>query len=122
MTSIKLLPLIASFGLVLAVQVAAAQTTPVKPADVKPADAKPADAKPADTKSAETKPTSSDAKPATDTKADTKPKFTKAQIEAFLSKCSDEADAKGLSVKKGKAAERKEFRRACMHKFGVDPK
>ena len=92
---------------VAALDPALAQTT-AKPADAKPADAKPAgDAKPADT--------------TTSPKPDAK-KFTKAQIEAFLSKCSDEADAKGLNVKKGKGAERKVFRRECMHKFGVDPR
>ena len=59
----------------------------------------------------------------TDAKStDAKPKFTSAQLKAFLAQCSDEADAKGLEVKKGKAAERKEFRRACMHKLGVDPR
>ena len=81
-------------------------TTPAKPVpDTNPAtDAKPADA---DAKSGATP-------------ADKK--FTKAQIEAFLSKCSDEADAKGLDIKKGKGAARKAFRRECMHKFGVDPK
>ena len=68
--------------------------------DAKPADAKPAAPKPADGKS----------------------KFTGAQIKAFLAKCSDEADAKGLDVKKGKGAERKAYRRECMHRLGVDPK
>ena len=69
---------------------------------------------------AETKPAAS-----ADTKSDgpaADKKFTKTQIEAFLSKCSDEADAKGLDIKKGKGAARKAFRRECMHKFGVDPK
>ena len=49
-------------------------------------------------------------------------KFTKAQIKAFLDKCSDEADTKGLFVKAGKSAQRTTFRRECMHKLGVDPK
>ena len=45
-----------------------------------------------------------------------------AEIEAFLTKCSQEADEKGLDVKKGKGAERKAYRRECMRKFGVEPK
>ncbi len=52
----------------------------------------------------------------------TKSKPTKAQIEAMLTKCSDEADAKGLFVKSGKGAERKAYRRECMTKLGVQPK
>ena len=72
-------------------------------------------AAPSETKSAAPAEVKSDS-PAADKK------FTKAQIEAFLSKCSDEADAKGLDIKKGKGAARKAFRRECMHKFGVDPK
>ena len=52
----------------------------------------------------------------------TKAKPTKAQIEAMLTKCSDEADAKGLFVKFGKGAERKAYRRECMTKLGVQPK
>ncbi len=51
-----------------------------------------------------------------------KAKPTKAQIEAMLTKCSDEADAKGLFVKAGKGAARKAFRRECMSKLGVEPK
>ena len=43
-------------------------------------------------------------------------------IEAMLTKCSDEADAKGLFVKSGKGAARKAFRRECMAKMGVVPK
>ncbi len=54
--------------------------------------------------------------------SDTKAKPTKAQIEAMLTKCSDEADAKGLFVKSGKGAARKAFRRECMAKMGVVPK
>ena len=75
----------------------------------------------ADPAATPTKPAATDA---ADTKTDgkTEKKFTKAQLEAFLSKCSEEADAKGLDIKKGKGAARKEFRRECMHKFGVDPK
>ena len=85
---------------------------PVALADPAATTSKPADAKP-----------TADAKPAeaSETKTADK-KFTKAQIEAFLSKCSDEADAKGLDIKNGKGAARKAFRRECMHKFGVDPK
>ena len=78
--------------------------------DPKPADAKPADAKTTDAKTTDAKAT------------DAKPKFSGAQIKAFLAKCSDEADAKGLDVKKGKGAERKAYRRDCMHRLGVDPK
>ncbi len=69
---------------------------------------------------ADPKPTN-DVKPAGEAKPAEK-KHSKAEIEAFLTKCSQEADEKGLDVKKGKGAERKAFRRECMHKFGVDPK
>lgn len=48
--------------------------------------------------------------------------FTKTEIEAFLTKCSVEADEKGLTKAKNKLAERKAFRRTCMSKFGVQPK
>ena len=99
MKSLAIAALIAQpvLGIVAGSSVAFADpaTTASKPADAKPAEAK-ADA--------------------------TDKKFTKAQIEAFLTKCSDEADAKGLDIKKGKGAARKVFRRECMHKFGVDPK
>ena len=46
--------------------------------------------------------------------------LTKAQIEAVLTKCSDQADAKGLFVKAGKGAARKAFRNDCKHKMGVE--
>ena len=55
---------------------------------------------------------------ATDTKAE---KPNKAALEAMLSKCSEEADAKRLFVRSGKGAERKAFRRECMRKMGVEP-
>ena len=61
-----------------------------------------------------------DVKPAASDASKAKP--TKAQIEAMLTKCSDEADAKGLFVKSGKGAARKAFRRECMAKLGVEPK
>lgn len=46
----------------------------------------------------------------------------KEALKAMLEKCSREADAKGLDIKAGKAAARKEFRRGCMRKMGVDSK
>lgn len=46
----------------------------------------------------------------------------KAALKAMLEKCSREADAKGLDVKAGKVAARKEFRQGCMRKMGVEPK
>lgn len=49
-------------------------------------------------------------------------KHSKAEIEAMLAKCSDEADAKGLMVTRGKGAERKAFRRVCMRRMGVAPR
>ena len=55
-------------------------------------------------------------------KAAPEKKFSKAEIEAFLTKCSVEADEKGLTKAKNKLAERKSFRRECMSKFGVEPK
>ena len=47
---------------------------------------------------------------------------TKAELGAMLKKCSDEADAKGLTVQKGKSEARKSYRRACMLKNGVAPR
>ncbi len=70
---------------------------------------------PADSKAA-SKPAAEE-KPASDKKT-----FSKAEIEAFLTKCSVEADEKGLTKAKNKLAERKAFRRTCMSKFGVEPK
>lgn len=61
-----------------------------------------------------------DAKPAATQTTKVKP--NKAQLEAMLTKCSDEADAKGLFVKSGKGEARKAFRRECMAKMGVEPK
>ena len=62
-------------------------------------------------------------KPAAEERSDAKPaeakKHSRAEVEAFLAKCSQEADEKGLDVKKGKGAERKAYRRECMKKFGV---
>lgn len=63
---------------------------------------------------------SDSAKSETATDASKKP--SKEQIKAMLAKCSDEADAKGLFVNKGKGAARKAFRRECMRKKGVEPK
>ncbi|VVB42499.1 putative Phosphate starvation-inducible protein PsiF [Beijerinckiaceae bacterium RH AL1] len=40
----------------------------------------------------------------------------------MLKKCSEEADAKGLTVQKGKGTERTAYRRQCMLKNGVSPK
>ena len=82
-----------------------AQTNSTAPGDAKPAAAsKAGEEKPAESKPAEKK------------------KFSKAEIEAFLTKCSDEADEKGLTKAKNKLAERKAFRRECMSRFGVEPK
>lgn len=47
---------------------------------------------------------------------------TKAELGAMLKKCSEEADAKGLTVQKGKGTERTAYRRQCMLKNGVSPK
>lgn len=79
--------------------------TPAASSDNKPSDAKASDAK------AESKPTTVAAN-----------KRSKAEIEAMLTKCSEEADAKGLLVARGKGAARKAFRRQCMHRMGVDPR
>lgn len=47
---------------------------------------------------------------------------TKAELGAMLKKCSEEADAKGLTLQKGKGTERTAYRRQCMLKNGVSPK
>ena len=47
---------------------------------------------------------------------------SKAEVGAMLKKCSDEADAKGLTVQKGKGTERSAYRRQCMLKNGVAPR
>ena len=52
--------------------------------------------------------------------AETK-KPSKAELGEMLKKCSEEADAKGLTVQKGKAEARKSYRRSCMLKNGVAP-
>ena len=44
-------------------------------------------------------------------------KPTKDQMSAYQTKCSEEADAKGLLGKKGKGDERKTFRTACIKKL-----
>ena len=49
-------------------------------------------------------------------------KPTRAELQAMLKKCSEEADAKGLTVQKGKGEARKAYRRACMSKNGVAPR
>ena len=48
--------------------------------------------------------------------------LTKAELGAMLKKCSAEADAKGLTVQKGKGDARTSFRRQCMLKNGVSPR
>ena len=48
-------------------------------------------------------------------------KPSKAEIGEMLKKCSDEADAKGLTIQKGKGEARKAYRRSCMLKNGVAP-
>ncbi len=53
--------------------------------------------------------------------ADAATKPTRAEIGAFLKQCSTEADAKGLTVQKGKGEARKAYRRSCMTKHGVAP-
>ena len=119
--SLALVALLCSPLPVFTCSIAVAQTaTETQPAAKPSADTKPAgDLKPATT---DTKPAVADTKKSDGDAKTTEKKFTKAQIEAFLSKCSDEADAKGLDVKKGKGAARKEFRRECMRKFGVNAK
>ena len=52
---------------------------------------------------------------ATETTATKKP--TKEQLSAYETKCSNEADAKGLFSNKGKREERKTFRTACIKKL-----
>ena len=47
---------------------------------------------------------------------------TKAELGAMLKKCSTEADAKGLTVQKGKSTERTAYRKQCMLKNGVAPR
>ncbi len=47
---------------------------------------------------------------------------TKAELGAMLKKCSGEADAKGLTVQKGKGTERTAYRKQCMLKNGVAPR
>ena len=47
---------------------------------------------------------------------------TKAELGAMLKKCSGEADAKGLTVQKGKGDARTAYRRQCMMKNGVAPR
>jgi hypothetical protein len=43
--------------------------------------------------------------------------------KAMLTKCSNEADAKGLFVRTGQSEARKAFRRECVRKLmGIDPK
>lgn len=49
-------------------------------------------------------------------------KPSKAEIGEMLKKCSDEADAKGLTIQKGKGEARKAYRRSCMLKNGIAPK
>ena len=47
---------------------------------------------------------------------------TKAELGAMLKKCSGEADAKGLTVQKGKGDARTTYRQQCMLKNGVAPR
>ncbi len=47
--------------------------------------------------------------------------FGKDQLGAMLTKCSKEADARGLSVAMGFSDARRAFRRECMSRMGVEP-
>ena len=60
------------------------------------------------------------AEPAQAAEAAKKP--SKAELGEMLKKCSEEADAKGLTVQKGKGEARNTYRRACMLKNGVAPR
>ena len=53
---------------------------------------------------------------------DAKKKPSKAELGEMLKKCSEEADAKGLTIQKGKGEARNSYRRACMLKNGVAPR
>ena len=53
---------------------------------------------------------------------DTKKKPSKTELGEMLKKCSEEADAKGLTIQKGKGEARNTYRRACMLKNGVAPR
>ena len=47
---------------------------------------------------------------------------TTAELGVMLKTCSDEADAKGLTVQKGKGEARRTYRKQCMLKNGVAPR
>ena len=53
---------------------------------------------------------------------DVKKRPSKTELGEMLKKCSEEADAKGLTIQKGKGEARNTYRRACMLKNGVAPR
>ena len=62
------------------------------------------------------------AKATSATAIEAKKKPSKAELGEMLKKCSEEADAKGLTIQKGKGEARNSYRRACMLKNGVAPR